>query len=236
MWIPGWDSIANTSWWSGFYFWASIASLIGLGVAEVASHRYSERKDELASIEQETLQRRHDEEMGRLHLETAKIEERSAQLEREAAQATENAARANERAAELKLALEREIAARQPRKITPEQHAAVVEFLRNTSPKGEIVVVWKLFDEEAEHFARQVISVLNDAGFKTIEKDGPLSFKEKGAWIVVRDLKATQASPTAIGAVQKAFGDIVHVQLDGVQRVDPFPDLGEFVIAIGPKP
>lgn len=135
MWIPGWDSIANTSWWSGFYFWASIASLIGLGVAEVASHRYSERKDELASIEQETLQRRHDEEMGRLHLETAKIEERSAQLEREAAQATENAARANERAAELKLALEREIAARQPRKITPEQHAAVVEFLRKYLPK-----------------------------------------------------------------------------------------------------
>jgi hypothetical protein len=46
-WIPGWDSIAAASRWSGFYFWMSIGSLIGLGVFEIASHRYTDRHDEL---------------------------------------------------------------------------------------------------------------------------------------------------------------------------------------------
>jgi hypothetical protein len=50
--IPGWDSIAGAGWWSTFYFWASIISLIGLGTSEVASHRYSERKDELVGQQQ----------------------------------------------------------------------------------------------------------------------------------------------------------------------------------------
>jgi hypothetical protein len=51
-----------------------------LGVFEVISHRYSERKDELAAVEQDSTQRRHDEEMARLHLETAKANERAAEL------------------------------------------------------------------------------------------------------------------------------------------------------------
>ena len=54
--IPGWDSVASSHWWSNFYFWASILALISLGVMEVVSHRYSERKDELAASEQESHQ------------------------------------------------------------------------------------------------------------------------------------------------------------------------------------
>jgi hypothetical protein len=84
-WIPGWDSIASTGWWSGFYFWVSIAALIGLGVAEIASHRYSERKDELAAIEQEAKDKRHDEEMTKAQHDAALAIERAAGLEREAA-------------------------------------------------------------------------------------------------------------------------------------------------------
>jgi hypothetical protein len=86
-WIPGWSSIAGTAWWSGFYFWVSICALIALGMAEVASHRYSDRKAELTAAEQEAIQQRHDEDMSRLHLETAQANERAAELANEAAQA-----------------------------------------------------------------------------------------------------------------------------------------------------
>jgi hypothetical protein len=84
-WIPGWDSVAAAGWWSGFYFWLSIVCLIGLGIAEVASHRYSERREELASAEQNEIQRRHDQEMTAVQHDTAQANERAAQLEREAA-------------------------------------------------------------------------------------------------------------------------------------------------------
>jgi hypothetical protein len=61
--------------------------LLALGVFEVFSHRYTERKDELAAQQQDETQRKHDEEIARLHLETAQIQERAAQLEKEAAEA-----------------------------------------------------------------------------------------------------------------------------------------------------
>jgi hypothetical protein len=162
----------------------------------------------------------------------SKIEEAKA----DTAKAVAETAKANERTAELKLALEREIAERQPRTISANQHAAIVQYLRNVSPKGEIVVGWKLFDEEAEQFAKQIIFALNEAGFAAKEGNGPLSFGQKGAWIIVRDLKAAQTAPTPIGAVQGAFRDILHIDMQGVPRADAFPDLGEFVVAIGGKP
>lgn len=86
-WIPGWDSIIGTGWWSGFYFWAGIVALISLGVFEIASHRYSDRKDELTAIEQTDIQRRHDEDMARVQHDTAQANERGSQLERDAANA-----------------------------------------------------------------------------------------------------------------------------------------------------
>jgi hypothetical protein len=181
--------------------------------------------------------RRHSaERIEELQSEAVKASAAIAESDAKTAQANENAAKANERTAELKLALEREIAARQPRTITPEQHAAVVQFLANAGQKGDLIVVWKVFDEEAERFGKQVISVLADAGFNVIKKDGPFSFGEAGAWIVVRDLQQYKSVPNAIGAVQAAFRQILHIELNGVQRADPFPDLGEVVVAIGAKP
>jgi hypothetical protein len=145
------------------------------------------------------------------------------------AKANAEAARANERSAELKLALEREVAARQPRTISKEQHDGIVRYLGNASPKGEVIVLWKIFDEEAEKFGKQVLDVLNDAGFAAKEGHGPLSFGEKGAWIVVRDIEHFNKTPTAVGAVQGAFRDILHIEFNGVQRKDPFPDLGRWL-------
>jgi hypothetical protein len=154
----------------------------------------------------------------------------------ETAKANETAAKANERAAELKLALEREIAARQPRTINPVQHTQIVKFLQTVAPKGAVIVVWKLFDEEAEQFGKQVIAVLKDGGFDASEGHGPMTFGVRGAWIVVRDIQPLKTAPSAVGAIQSAFRDILHIEFDGVQRKAPFPDLGEVVIAIGAKP
>jgi hypothetical protein len=84
-WIPGWGSIAAAGWWSGFFFWASIVSLIGLGISEVASHRYGDRKDELTAEQQRIDKKTHDDEIARLHLETAQANERAAKLQEAAA-------------------------------------------------------------------------------------------------------------------------------------------------------
>ena len=99
-WIPGWDSIESTTWWSAFYFWASIVALIGLGVTEVASHRYSERKDELSGIERAEKDRQHDQEMARVHLQASQANERAAELEKDAETARAKVADANARALE----------------------------------------------------------------------------------------------------------------------------------------
>jgi hypothetical protein len=111
-----------------------------------------------------------------------------------------------------------------------------VSYLANAAPKGEIIVLWKMFDEEAEKFGKQVLAVLKDAGFDAKKGHGPMTFGERGAWIVVRDLPRLNAVPSAIGAMQGAFRDILHIQFDGAERKDPFPDLGEFAVAIGAKP
>ncbi len=154
----------------------------------------------------------------------------------DAAKANVETAKANERTAELKLALEREIAARQPRTISPSQHAQMVEYLKTAEWKGEVIVVWKLFDEEAEKFGKQVLSVLSDSGFKAKSADGPFSFGERGAWIVVRDLAKLNSAPNAVGAIQFAFKTALNILFDGAERKESFPDLGEVVIAIGAKP
>jgi hypothetical protein len=80
-WIPGWDSVSAATWWSSFYFWVGIAALLGLGISEVVSHRYSERKDELASKQQAAADRQHNEEIARLHLEAAQAAQRAAEAD-----------------------------------------------------------------------------------------------------------------------------------------------------------
>ena len=85
-----------------------------LGVSEVVSHRYGERKDELVSKEQAATDRRHDEEMARLHLEAAKANERAAE--------------ANNRAQQAALALEKYKA---PRRLTAKVKAKIASDLKS---------------------------------------------------------------------------------------------------------
>jgi len=100
-WWPGWNTVEGASWWSSFYFWISIGSLFLLGASEVISHRYTLRTEDLIVQEQAEANRLYDAEIARVHLETA---------------------RANEKAAEAQLALAKY---RAPRTLSPEQLAAL---------------------------------------------------------------------------------------------------------------
>jgi hypothetical protein len=117
-WIPGWDSIAGANTGSNIFFWAGIVALILLGVCEVISHRYGERKDVLVAQEQDETKRKHDEEIARLHLETAQ---------------------ANEHAAELNTALEKEREKTSPRVWKKEQFDAIQSIRGKVTDVGILV-------------------------------------------------------------------------------------------------
>lgn len=229
----------------GANFWFDISNLVLLvGAVLVALGTYGTIRfagikekfsdERTAALETQTEQAKA--ELGVAQANIAKANAQIATASTEAEKAIAETAKANERTAELKLALEREIAERQPRTIDPKAKATIVALLKgDRAPKGRIVVLWKLFDEEAEQFAKQIIDVLKESGFDAVEGTGPMGFKVKGAWIVVRDFAAASATPNALGAVQAAFRNVLHIELDGKQRTEGFPD-EDAVIAIGPKP
>ncbi|MES2253694.1 MAG: hypothetical protein V4559_01490 [Pseudomonadota bacterium] len=205
-WWPGWNTAESAGWWSGFYFWFGIVALFVLGITEVISHRYGLRKDELFAI-----------------AERVTATQRATHEQEVEKQHSEEVARLH--------------AKLQPRSISSIEHAKLVVLLKNDrAPKGKVVVVWKLFDEEAAAFGKQVISVLNDAGFDASEGRGPMTFGVPGQWIIVRDLKKLSSEPSAIGTAQAAFRDVCHIEFDGRQQKSPFPDdLGDVVFSIGAK-
>lgn len=145
------------------------------------------------------------------------------QARAEAAQAVADTAKANERTAELKLALEKEIAARQPRQISPLQRAQIIEYLKN-EPKGRVLVVSKMWDEEAEQFAKSLVAVLKDAGYDAEENTGEavLSFGAPGQWILVKD-PTWLSTPTYAGSIQAAFREKLGIHFDAHPRTQDVP-------------
>ena len=175
-WIPGWSSIAGTAWWSGFYFWVSICALIALGMAEVASHRYSDRKDELVAIEQEAIQRRHDVDMAHVQHDTAEAVERAAQLEKDAAvaraaiaDANARAAEATQKAAEAQLALGKFKA---PRTLSLEQQARIAAKLEPFAGTIYDAGIGPAGDPEPLYLLRSIHSALSQAGWVQIAWTG----------------------------------------------------------------
>ena len=170
-WIPGWDSVAAAGWWSGFYFWISIACLIGLGVAEIASHRYGDRKDELTAIEQDDKDKRHDEDMTRVQHDTAQTNKRAAELEKQASEARAaiagadaRAAEANQKALEAQLALER---IKLPRGLTAAQETAILSVLRPFA--GQLYNLGVATGDEPLQFMCRLAGILDSAGWVRTE-------------------------------------------------------------------
>jgi len=169
-WWPGWESIASTTWWSNFYFWASIIALISLGIFEVISHRYSERKDELVAVEQAGVQRRHDEDMTRVQHDAAQAVERAATLEKDAAtarvliaDANVRAAEATQKAAEAQLALEQFKA---PRWISDAHRDVLVQLLKKIKDVSVDVFLIHAPTSDAAPLAGRLLSILQAAEWR----------------------------------------------------------------------
>jgi hypothetical protein len=164
----------------GFMVIAGVAIEVG---GEWISGPFHKIVEDARQLELSTLNN----EAARLSSEAATARGDIAKANAETAKANEVAAKANERAAELKLALEKEVAARQPRRITDAQRAKIVEILKPVAEKGPVSVSWKLFDEEAVQFGQDVLAALQAAGFDAKEERGPMSFGVPGQWVIVPD-------------------------------------------------
>jgi hypothetical protein len=157
-WIPGWDSIASTGWWSGFYFWASIGCLIGLGASEIASHRYSDRRDQLVEDQRIAEKKQHDDEMARGQHDTALVKERAATLEREAADL-------NLKAEQLK----RRVG---PRNLSDQAREALIEDLKPLGPmKYDLAEPETL--EPGSWLTFELVKIFTTLGWKFQSYEGP---------------------------------------------------------------
>jgi hypothetical protein len=190
-----------------------------------------------SSLEAQTAAAKAD--LGRAQADIANANKAIEQARADTARAVAETARANERTADLKLELEREIAARQPRKITPEQHTRIVEMLRPEA-KGAVVVIWKAFSEEPERFAKAVESVLRDAGYDVREYKGPAIFSmgRLGQWISVRD-PVWLSQRSWAGSIQNAFDSVLGVFFAATSWQDALKSVPEDVpvaIVVGAKP
>jgi hypothetical protein len=172
--------------------------------------------------------------MTNLNLAAAQARENAANLEARAAGLENDASKANERAAELELALEREIAARMPRTISPEQRALIVELLSPDRIEKGQVLINPAMDGEAWQFGAQILSVLKEAGFPASEipfGERALAFSIPGAFIQIKDLKS---QPGHAGPILEAFKR-AGILLTAEEKTE-IPDINTVVIAISSHP
>jgi hypothetical protein len=69
--LPGWNSLPAVT---RFHNWAEMAGIVFLAllvVAEVVAYKYGHRRDILTGQQQTATDQRHDDEIARVHLETA---------------------------------------------------------------------------------------------------------------------------------------------------------------------
>jgi hypothetical protein len=225
-WIPGWGSVAATSWWSGFFLWASIVSLIGLGISEVASHRFSERKDELAAEQQEAEKKQHDDEIARLHLETAKAEAAAAQ----ATKRQEELAHETEQLRAKNLAFE---AALSPRVL--EQGASIPVLSRFAGTK---FVVASPDDMEAKRTAGQIRFMLVEAKWvRATEALPDIPFFQTGVTVQVNLSTPTGGIDVDLAEISAALVSQIRISNIEVSRrgMASLPR-GIIRIVVGPKP
>jgi hypothetical protein len=147
--LPGWNSLPAAI---RFHNWAEMAGIVFLAflvIAEIVAYQYGHRKDDLTEQQQAATNQRHDEEMARLHLETAQ---------------------ANAQAALLKFQLNQEIQKRAPRFLSDAQKTAMLAELRGKIPEIAVVVENEL---EAKAFSIQFFVLFQDAGAKVYAPEPP---------------------------------------------------------------
>jgi len=221
-WIPGWDSIAGTGFWSGFYFWVSIGGLILLGIAEVASHRYADRREQLVDEQRIAEKKQHDDEIAHLHLQAAQLNKEAEELRHQ------------------NLELEHAVAPRMLDQGTPAK--TLKQFA------GTEVLLLSAPDFEARRFSAQFPILFQLAGWRLVEgtpasfpmQDGvAVSFVSNAAFRTPAEERRSAAAEALVAELQKQ-------QIDArISRAKPGFTMGlrpagisddVIIVAVGAKP
>jgi hypothetical protein len=136
--------------------------------------------------------------------------------------------------AKLRADFEKAQAERQPRHITPEQAAKIINRLGPVQ-KGPVSVTAGFVDStDAKDFAAQITDVLTKSGFDLVKSPKDyLSFSVPGAFMMVRDI---QHAPSYAVEIQNAFKDEAGILLSGVSKPEDVSDDAPVIIAVSSHP
>jgi cell division protein FtsL len=223
--LPGWDSLPAVT---RFHNWAEMAGIIVVAllvVTEVVAYKYGHRKDDLTEQQQTATNQRHDDEMARLHLETA-------QITKEAETARAAIANANAQAAQARLEQERLKAELAWRTLSP-QVVAQLEQILSKHP-GKINVQHVANDTEALYLAIQLANIFGKAKWEvqmlSVTMGGALVF---GLWSPNAPSSDTAIVRDALRAVNIGFStDTLPPQ--GMAFGGTIPDAP--ILFVGSKP
>ncbi len=214
MWPFAGMSLESATWWGDAANLALLACLLGGVVATFVIVRTATVKefhwDRLREVSRaETARAAADAEAAKEG--TAVAKEGAAKANAEAARANESAAIATEKAAglekeaaELRLALEKEVAARSPRVISDAQRVALLKALEGV-PKEPVQIKPKMWDAEIKQYADQLEAVFKEAGFPVTREDA-ISYGIFGTFLVIKNLDARPPHLEGIHAALAAVG------------------------------
>jgi hypothetical protein len=136
--------------------------------------------------------------------------------------------------AKIRADFEQAQAAREPRHITSEQEAAIINRLKPI-PKGPVAVMAALIDStDAKSFSEQISDTLVKSGFTLIKSPKDyLSFSVPGAFMMVRDIYNV---PSYAIEIQNAFKDEAGILLTGFSKPEDISDNDIVVIAVSSHP
>jgi hypothetical protein len=205
--LPGWDSLPAVT---RYHNWAEMAGIVAVAllvVFEVVTYQYGHRKDDLTEQHQSATNQRHDEEMARLHLDTAK---------------------ANERAAELELALTKEREKNSPRVWKKEQFDAL-QALRGTV--ADVGVISQRNCLECRSFANHIELALHQAGVQLYGDDTLDPIQLTGIAVYLPHDENFDTSPLVLALRAAELNPAVMRHVDTSQMRIDIP-----VIVVGEKP
>jgi hypothetical protein len=149
------------------------------------------------------------------------------------AKAERDAANANVRVEELRNENARLQAKLQPRTISPEKRAQLINCLSNGA-KGKVFITWSWLDFDSESFGGSIINVLTNSGFTVAKYDGHgivMSIESPGLSVTAKDL---EHAPQHGRAITDCFSKF---ELPMTAR--RFPGLkcetNEILISVGPR-
>jgi cell division protein FtsL len=198
---PGWGSLSAVS---RIHNWAEIAGIVFLAllvVAETITWKYGNRKDSLTEQQQTAEKQQHDEEMARLHLETAQAQERAAQAQ---------------------LELEKYKA---PRALTTEQQRGIENALKPFA--GQEYALSVAPGEEPASFLCLLDGILTRAGWKQHAVIGSVTVGTDCGTAALNSLtgidarRSPNASPASIAAINALVDALANTDAAARGRTDP---------------